>query len=547
MNNFKDENEIRQALEENGSYDDFTLTLLTQYLVAVQNSLSDYITIDEAIRRFTSDDRLKGGIQVVDDLDNANFDATYVRKEKCIYVTSDGSYDHSKFVIFHELTHVLSIQELGDNMTIGLVDSSKGKYYNNGFNEAVTEYIAFKLMDENYDYRVTTGYQVVVEQLINLMETIPEPEIIDCFLYNCRGFDDILRKHGIDDTEKIKNIFDILQNKEKTIVQLRRFERPDDEKDTKMLVIKDYLYELYTRKFLPVDSIEKFEEKIKFVSKFIEQHDSLNFVDEYGTAMDILCDKEDLVEMGCDEDQLLEILEKYEIDVDMFNQLAEFNFLDATLCTEDDSERTAKAIKMYEMYEELGRNQYIELTDRFIFRLYNDFFLSNPDNYRDLCDHMKIPVIGKFLKNNPQYDFDELDISKISFRMGDRRNSMIVIKTLDRKTYFLQYDLDAESVPTIVETTKGTYLLNYRDNGIRIELSFVGDEVSVVNLNNPDIDMEERILYSRGSNYEHLREKAQNDNGVHLDSGKRHSQIFEECNSRIQERRKDYNNQEFDY
>ncbi|MBQ3407792.1 MAG: hypothetical protein IJH12_01125 [Clostridia bacterium] len=528
-------NEIREKLQEKNQYDEFTLNCLTEYLMAVQNSLPEYITIEEAIKRFTEDDRIKGGIKVVEQIGTTGFEASYNMEEKCIYTTSKNDDIYSKLMLFHEFTHVLSIQELGENIKIGLKDTSKGDLYNVGFNEAVTEYLTFKLMKDNYNYEVPTGYLIIVEQLINLMELVPASEIIDCYFYNCNKFDDMLRKHGVDNVELLRSIFDILRNKEKTILQIRRKE-VIEENDTLMLVIKDDLYLLYTKRFLPVDSIEKFEEKIKFVSQFMKQHDSMNYVDEYGTAIDILCDKEELVEMGFDDEQLSKIIKKYGIDLDDLNQFLNFNFLDATCTDAGDPERTSKAIEMYETYGKIGKDKYVDLTSRFIIKLYDDFFLSNPDNGKDLSDNMKILVIGMFLKQHPQYDFDELEIKRINYHSGESRSSMIIIKTMDNRTHFVEYSLNNELNPTVVQIEKNKYILNYGGGIFRIEVDIGEEAVSISNLSNPQMKIEANVVYTKGSNYEYIQNRANGD--ANPKSKEKYTQILEMCKQRIQRRRK---------
>ena len=76
-----------------------------------------------------------------------------------------------------------------------------------------------------------------------------------------------------EDTKYFNYIFNILLEKEKTIVQIKRNEMPEDENNTVLSGIKNELYYWYTKKYFPMDNLEKFEEKLKFVKQFIEQQE----------------------------------------------------------------------------------------------------------------------------------------------------------------------------------------------------------------------------------------------------------------------------------
>ena len=545
-----EQNEIRKILQKKGNFEDITLNYLSEYLNIVQDVFSEYITLEEAIKKFLDDDRLKNGIEIVDSSQIKTIyksDASYSFEDKCIRIDKDAleneDKSYIKFIVFHELTHVLSIHNSDEKKFIGIQDHSQNPYYKNGFDEAITEYLNLKIAQKMKNYYTSTGYIVVIEQLENLMKIIPENEIINCYFYNGAKFENVLQKYGIQDVDYLIKCFDILTNKEESIVQIRRREIPRLEKDTTLLVIKDYLYCLYTERFLPVDSIEKFEEKIQVVSTFVKQHDSLNYVDKYGTSMDILCDREDLIEKGYNKDEINNILRKYGFNIDEFELLSEFNFLDETLNMCSDSKRTQKCINLYNLYKKMGREKFCNACDAFFMRLYLDFFLDKPDTNWDLNNYMKLPFIGRFLKDNPQYDFDELSIERIIYTK--KRNGFdigtdwfYIAKTLDNKTHLIFEDYNDGSCFSSQEVAPNIYVADYSLHNCKLKIE-IGEDIKITDLNNSSVKITAQSDYSKKSNYEYLKTMATN-NGkrVNIDSGKTYLQIFNECTSRIDERKK---------
>lgn len=509
--------EMKKIIKSKTKFDDYTIDILSEYLIAVQDCLSEYISLDEAIKRLIESGIVKNGIIRVNPTElktPLQSDASFSYDDKCVRVDeriSDEMY--IKYTIFHELTHALSVQVKKDKSKkiVGLDDMSIGAIQFNhlGINEAVTEYLAMKMCKEKYNYTVHSGYQVAVEQLKNMMHLIDEKDIMQCYFYESEKFDELLKNNMFADTKYFNNIFNILIGKEKTIVQIRRNEMPEDENNTVLSGIKDELYYWYTKKYLPMDSIEKFEEKLKFLKQFINQHDSLNFVDEYGTYIDILCDMQDLEQVGIAKWQIDGLIDKYEIDKEKMQEFSEFNFTDST--GNDEKERTEKAIKMYEKYKELSRKKFSNICKTFFMRLYSDFFIENPANNRDLYNYMKIPFMGKFLKENPQYDFDELAISKLNY--GKLINGKLILRdwlyivtTQDKRIHIVFEEFDDGTSFTSKEVETNNFILSYKQEAMKIK--FENGRIVLQDLKNPNATFQGSIEYSKKSNYEQMRKLA---------------------------------------
>lgn len=548
--------EMKQIIKSKRNFDDYTIDILSEYLIAIQDCLSDYILLDEAVNRLIENDIVKNGIIRVNPTElktPLQSDASFSFNDKCVRVDeriTDEMY--IKYAMFHELTHALSVQTREDKnkKIVGLDDMSIGAIQFNhlGINEAVTEYLAMKMCREKYNYTVYSGYQVAVEQLINMMSLIDEKEIMNCYFYESEKFDELLRNNMFEDTKYFNNIFNILLEKEKTIVQIKRNEMPEDENNTVLSGIKDELYYWYTRKYFPMDNLEKFEEKLKFVKQFIEQHDSLNYIDEYGTYIDIICDMQDLEQVGVAKSQIDELISKYKIDKEKMQEYSDFNFTDST--GNDEKERTEKAIKMYEKYKELGRKRFSNICNTFFMRLYNDFFIGQPANNKDLYNYMKIPYIGKFLKENPQYDFDELSISKLNYsKLVDekfvRNDWLYIITTQDKKIHIVFEEFEDGTGFDSKEIDINDFILSYKQESMRIK--FENGKITMQDLKNTNARFQGSIEYSKKSNYEQMKKMADS-YGASGDK-KRQSKcniILEDMTKRISNRRKVIQQEESD-
>lgn len=546
--------EMKKIIKSKRNFDSYTIDILSEYLIAIQDCLSDYISLDEAINRLIESDVIKNGIIRVNPTElktPLQSDASFSYNDKCVRVDeriTDEMY--IKYAMFHELTHALSVQARENKKIIGLDDMSIGAIQFNhlGINEAVTEYLAMKMCKEKYNYTVYSGYQVAVEQLINVMSLIDEKEIMNCYFYESEKFDELLRNNMFEDTKYFNYIFNILLEKEKTIVQIKRNEMPEDENNTVLSGIKNELYYWYTKRYFPMDNLEKFEEKLKFVKQFIEQHDSLNHIDEYGTYTDIICDMQDLEQVGVLKSQIDELISKYKIDKEKMQEYSDFNFTDST--GNDEKERTEKAIKMYEKYKELGRKRFSNICNTFFMRLYNDFFIGQPANNKDLYNYMKIPYIGKFLKENPQYDFDELSISKLNYsKLVDekyvRNDWLYIITTQDKKIHIVFEEFEDGTSFNSKEIDINDFIVSYQQESMRIK--FENGKITMQDLKNPNARFQGNIEYSKKSNYEQMKKMADSYGASGDEKRQRKCNIIlEDMTKRISNRRKVIQQEESD-
>lgn len=510
--------EIKKIIKSKRNFDDNTVNVLAEYLLAVQDCLSEYISLDEAIKRLIESNVIENGIIKVNSSDiktPLESDGSFSINDKCINLDERLSDElYIKYITFHELTHALSVQKKDDKSKkiVGLNDETIGAiiYNHLGINEAITEYLTNKMCKAKYDYDIHSGYQVVVEQLINTMNIIDEKNIMRCYFFESEKFDELLKNNGFKDTVYFNNIFNTLISKEKTIFQIKMKKMPEDENSILLYLIKNDLYLWYTSKYFPLDSLEKFDKKLKFVQQFINQHDSLNYIDQYSTYIDIVCDVEDLKELGIEESKIDELLDKYQIDREKMKVYSDFNFLDSI--EDGEKERTEKAIKLYEKYKEIGRKKFGDICNTFFMKLHDVFFIETTTNNKDLYLYMKIPFMGKFLKENSKYDFDELSISRLDYnKIIDgktmRSDWLYIVRTQDKKLHIVFEEFDDGTSFTSREISANDFVLSYRNEAIRLTLK--NGKIMMQDLNNANAKFSGNIIYNKKSNYEQMKKLAE--------------------------------------
>ena len=533
--------EIKQILKSKSSFDDYSFHMLSEYFDGVNLSFKNYISIDDALNRIL-DGRIENGIKIVDSSQIKTVvegcDASYSFTNKCINLDESLiKYEdelYIKYIVFHELTHAISMHMENGKYFYGLQENGVNIYKNLGIDEAITEYLTYKIMKEKYNYIALGGYECAVEQLNNVFNIIDEVDLIKSYFYNSKKYEELIKNSSIDDAEFFEFAFNILINKEKSVVQIRKREYPEDEFDTVLLAIKEQLYMWYTEKYLPVDSIQKFEKKLNFVSKFIHQRDSLNFVDEYATYVDILCDIQDLKELGYDENELFKLFRNYNLDRERFEKFGEFYFTDSNEINDD--KRTEKIIELYNLYSKIGRNEFCDICDGFFMRLYRDFFLEKPQNAYDLYNYFKLPIIGKFLKENPKYDLDELTVCKVDYRriLGQKHwdDYFYILKTLDNKFHLIFEEFNDGTIFKVIRISDNRFMANYKN--INLEFLINDDEILFKDLNESNSEFAYGYAYCKKSNLDYVKDLMEKSDGPNREF---YENVFNDMNQRINERK----------
>ncbi|MBQ9318917.1 MAG: hypothetical protein IJR82_04735 [Bacilli bacterium] len=364
--------------------------------------------------------------------------------------------------------------------------------YGKGLDEAVTEYLTI-LRNEKYHYKIKSGCMVCVDQLKNIFNLIGIKEIINCYLNDCEGLEKIFAKHNMD-LKAISFIFNKLISKEELIDNLKNNRFIPDIYDYKAFGYKRVLFKEYQKCMAPLTNIDNFIKRVKFYQKYINQEYSLNYVDEQGTYVEVLCDMYDLVELGYNEEELKDILIKHGFDLKKIPDIEKLNFLDNS---SDECNKTEDLIHLASIYNSMTRSEYIKLVDNMFLQLHFYFYNDAPENIDMLYDTIKYPLIGNFLSENSNYSFEDIRIKKISythyFDVKIREDYFYVIITDDNNHYILFDKFDDGSLMHADKIGNNKFIVSYKD--IKMKICVLNNSVKMYDLNDNNSRFEVIILY----------------------------------------------------
>lgn len=306
---------IKSLRENKYKWDLFTIEILNNFFNELDNTIGKFIDVKLLFKRFIESDNLKNGIEVIDDeLIDDKYDAVYRPDEYKIIISKDvlKSSDYSKYILFHELLHVISRH---DNY-LGFLKYHE--YKGMGLNEGVTELITTlrnKLI--NYKFDNSGIYNIVVSNSYLLGNIIGFKELYYLYFYEPTMLKNILERYHMN-YEEIINSFDYFIDKEVFYIK--------KDFDNEFINNDRILIYNYFNSFGSINNLKVFEDKIKFISKLLIIPFSFKYSDEYSIYMEIIIDKESLLNLGIDENSIDNILKKYNLyDQDKFNKYKSIN------------------------------------------------------------------------------------------------------------------------------------------------------------------------------------------------------------------------------
>lgn len=301
-------NEIKNKILENNvhNWDETTIDIIANYFHELFFTI-DFIDINDIFNRFMNSDNLKNGIIYLEDkiIDN-KYDAVYSSRDKCIKIANNVmSDDYKKYLLFHELTHVSSMY----GNFIGFTYS--GLAYHEGLNEGATELISiFRNNKVGYINEKMGCYSINTSLCFLLSKIVGQKEFFTSYFYDEEKLKDLITKKGMQYEEIIYSL-DYFLDKD--------FDLYINKLDNQFFdMIKLIMYN-YFDSFGDINNLQVFEEKIKFISLYTKVPFSLNHAVESITYIEILIDKEKLLNLNYNEQIINEILKKYDLyDEDKF-------------------------------------------------------------------------------------------------------------------------------------------------------------------------------------------------------------------------------------
>lgn len=458
-----------------------TINILDEYIMDFQELFSNYLSKEQLIERLTKDDRLKGGIEyVTNDKIKTSYesDAAYSPSEKKIKLSielknKDNKY--LKYVLFHELTHVVSMCKNNNKEYTGFQENNT--LINIGLNEAMTEYLT-QLRNTKYDYNGISDYRVVMCELENIMQLIGKEKIIDCY-FNCPYNIESLFEEAHMNFKDITSALDNLIGKDQTIYEVRNKYDIEHLEDINILFYKRMLYEEYSISIGSVTNEEQFKRKTKIFGQNLNKPYSLNNIDEYSTYIELLCDIEELVGQGYEEEYLLNIMYENGFLKNKVDNYIKLN----PICGVpfDEHNRTEMAIELSKIYKE-NKDDYFKMLDDAFISVYYSFNKEKPENNNELYDYYKYALIGNFLNEHEEYDYDEIEINKIGYKIETGfEDYFYLINTYNNDNYIMFEKYDDGSIMQSKRINNYTFEIFYND--IRVEIKIDGFEIKLTDMN----------------------------------------------------------------
>ena len=302
--------EIEEVLLENKhNWDEMTTNVLIDYFYELSITIGSFVNVNNLLINFVKGDNLKNGIVYVEEnLINNKYDAVYNYKDLCVRVAkSKRNNDYIKYIIFHELTHALSKNSKGI-----------GFYSCTGLNEGTTELITM-LRNNKIGYKFSNNgiYNIVTSLCYLLGYILGYSNMFDSYFYDEGKLKKLIEDKNMDYKE-IATCLNYFLDQDEQFIDLKFDE--DFISFTRMIIYN------FFDSFGEILNLDDFENKMKFISLYINSPFSINIADEYSTYIEIIMNKNNLLELNYNEEEIDNILKKYELyDIEKFAKYKKIN------------------------------------------------------------------------------------------------------------------------------------------------------------------------------------------------------------------------------
>ena len=506
--------EIIKELKKQYS-DEFTIKILNKFIEDFQNCFGEYLPTEEVIQRLK--ERVSN-IVVVDKLINGKLDGRYNDETKTVTLYKDVLKDdqYCSYLIFHELLHAITTKDLPDSRRMfGFYDLSVKN--GNCFNEAMTEWLT-KIRNEKEGINYSSGYDAISQQISILSQIIGNKKLLNTFLYEPENIRNLLNEYNID-FDEIEQVFRLLIQKESDIRHLGNRQKLNDLNNVKLYEKCERLFDIFSNAIGKVDSLEKFKNKYKILNTYKNENLNLNKLIEVHYYSYMYADLRSVVKSGATQDEINDVLAELGLS---FRTIKNYSFINEIFS----KNKNETAIELYRLFSQ-NPNEYYNFAFQNYCYLFNKF--SGTDllpNENSLYDMEKYPMIGKFLAEHKNYEYDEIATKQFATNNGILVYSF---KTSDNKLFL--YTLPNYPVEIVgdnkfkINFEKGNITLNFQD-GVSFESHTEEKEPVVI-----------KNVYSEYSQLDDIEYCIEDLDGISDEERSKYKMKYETIKSKIQDNR----------
>lgn len=448
--------EIRKRLKEQYN-DELTLIILSNYIYEFHQCFGKYMSTEEVIKRIKQ--RVQYNIQIIDEYIDGNLDGQYdinnstIRLHKSVLENEDCC----AYLTFHELTHAITVKDLLDGrriMGFSFIKNQLGL----GLNEAMTEWLT-KKRNKTMNKKGESGYETIVEQINHLAEIIGEEKLINCYLYEPEKLEELLNNNQMN-YNQLEEAFYRLVGKDEEVYNMGNNMKLNNIHNYNLYEQAEIIFDNYSNGLGSIDNIEQFKRKYIILNKYINENVNLNKIMEFHYYTRMYSDVKKLMQNGINEQEIYDCLRELKIPPMNYKLCNKFHKILS-------EEKKQSAILLNEFFTKNPNEYYSFALQNYSF-LYDRFSESPmyPEG-ENLYDVTKYAIIGKFLSEHTEYEYDEISTLKLT---GSNAIAIYCFKTLDGSQYV--YTIPNEQIEQI---EKNKYKIKTKDSEITLCL---GDSLS---------------------------------------------------------------------
>ena len=402
--------------------DEKTLKIFTNYIDEFQKCFGNYISTEEVIKRLKQ--RVKFNIEIIDEYIDGELDGQYDINDSIIRLHKSvlENEDYCAYLVFHELTHAITVKDLQDGRKIMGFSFIKNQF-GLGLNEAMTEMLT-QIRNEKLGKEGKSGYETIVEQMIHLTGIIGEDQLIKCFLYEPERLEELLKNNNMNYNE-LEEAFYRFVGKDAEVYNLGNNKKLSNIQNYNLYKQAEIIFDNYSKGIGNVDSIEVFKRKYQLLNTYRNQDVNINRIMESYYYTQMFSDMTRLTKKGIYHQEIYDVLRELKVPPRNYKLYNEFEKILSV-------DKKQSAILLNEFFNN-NTNEYYYVTLKNYSMLYNKF--SETPLYpqgENLYDVAKYAMIGKFLSEHSDYEYDEISTRKI---ICSNNSAIYCFKTLGESQY----------------------------------------------------------------------------------------------------------------